>query len=86
MRKRQTVPVHVPRGKATSLYQKFPKPFNNVMEVGQDSFAKYKRRHLDNGGITADIRARGKTIPTDNRWVVPYSPILLKAMNCHLNT
>ena len=45
-------------GRLSNCTKKFPKPFNNVTEVGQDSFPRYKRRHPDGGGITAEIRVR----------------------------
>ena len=61
-------------GRPANCTKKFAKPFNNVTEDGQGSFPRYKRRHPD---------ARGRPIAVDNRWA--YSPILLKAINCHLN-
>lgn len=54
------------------------------MEVGQSSLPKYKLCHLNDDGITANINVGCKTITVDNRWVIPYSWILLNGMNCHL--
>ena len=37
------------------------------------------------GGALAMIKVRGENIEEDNRWVVPYSPVLLRTFNCHVN-
>ena len=65
----------------------FPKPFNSRTILGEGSFPEYCRRSPEEGGNTAMkfVRPLGQSIPVDNRWVVPYSPYLLKRFNCHIN-
>ena len=41
----------------------------------------YRRRTLEDGGFETEV---GK-YKVDNRWIVPYSPLLLKIFNAHIN-
>ncbi|GFW78883.1 uncharacterized protein TNCV_2059041 [Trichonephila clavipes] len=46
----------------------------------------YRRRAPVDGGKQVDIRTRsGEITNFDNSWVVPYSPILCKLFNAHIN-
>ncbi|XP_036340438.1 uncharacterized protein LOC118749766 [Rhagoletis pomonella] len=38
-----------------------------------------------NGGYTTTIKMRSVDIDIDNRWIVPYSPLLSKMFNAHIN-
>ncbi|KAK2705175.1 hypothetical protein QYM36_017279 [Artemia franciscana] len=54
--------------------------------TGNDGYPQYRRRSTEDGGKTAIIKKRnGTTIEVDNQWVVPYSPLLSKTFNAHLN-
>lgn len=52
---------------------------------GNDGYPLYRRRSTDNGGQSATLKMRGCDVDVDNRWVVPYSPILSKAFQAHIN-
>ncbi|GFR67559.1 hypothetical protein ElyMa_000255300 [Elysia marginata] len=42
-------------------------------------------RSPNHGGQELVLDRTTNTIKIDNRWVVPYNPLLLRLMNCHLN-
>ncbi|XP_067120500.1 uncharacterized protein, partial [Centruroides vittatus] len=54
----------------------FPKPFSKETQYGFDGFPKYRRRSAEDGGFTVTL----KNNVLDNRWVVPYSPVLMKSI------
>ena len=64
----------------------FPKPFRETTEVGDDSYALYRRR---NDGLKVKIIIRVNNIPRevhmDNRYVIAYCPELLKFIKSHCN-
>ncbi|CAE1313603.1 unnamed protein product [Acanthosepion pharaonis] len=49
--------------------------------TGIDGYPLYRRRSPAEGGFTAAVKAN----QVDNRWVVPYCPLLSKAFNAHIN-
>ena len=54
--------------------------------TGNDGYPQYRRRSTEDGGKTAILKKRnGTTIEVDNQWVVPYSPLLSKSFNAHIN-
>ena len=57
----------------------FPKPYQNETTIDGDNYPHYRRRDT---GIT--YKRPGNYI-VDNRYVVPYCPILSLLFNCHLN-
>ena len=60
----------------------FPKPFlKETMVDPEKNYATYKRRSPADGGRA--VKHNGKEI--DNRWVVPYNPLLSIRFNCHIN-
>ena len=62
----------------------FPKEFNKQTIVDPENFyAIYRRRDTENGGRTVKHPKNGRMI--DNRWVVPYNPVLSLRYNCHIN-
>ncbi len=56
----------------------YPRQFQTTTLQGKDSYPIYRRRE---DGET--VRVRGHDL--DNRWVVPYSPKLLRRYDCHMN-
>ncbi|XP_073362179.1 uncharacterized protein [Aegilops tauschii subsp. strangulata] len=56
----------------------YPRSFNENAAQGKDSYPVYRRR-----GDGRRAKVRGKML--DNRWVVPYTPYLLRMFNCHIN-
>ena len=61
----------------------FPKSFTEHTITGNDGYPQYRRRSPEQGGIQARLSRR--SMPIDNRWVVPYNPYLLRTFQCHLN-
>lgn len=61
--------------------KKFPKPFLQETKVGDDGYPKYRRRAPENGGFTGVVNK----ILVDNRWVVPYNPVLSRIFDAHIN-
>ncbi|XP_055584901.1 uncharacterized protein LOC129737764 [Uranotaenia lowii] len=66
-------------GKCT---KRFPKPFVTETISGNDGYPLYRRRSPEDGGRFATISGR---IEIDNRWIVPYSPLLSKTFAAHIN-
>jgi hypothetical protein len=66
-------------GKCTKC---FPKNFTDSI-TNVDGYPIYRRRNADNGGQSFTLNIFNADI--DNRWVVPYSPLLSKTFNAHIN-
>jgi len=56
----------------------YPRDFCETALQGKNSYPIYRRR--DDG---QKVKIRREWL--DNRWVVPYNPILLMRYNCHIN-
>ncbi|XP_076759818.1 uncharacterized protein LOC143428657 [Xylocopa sonorina] len=69
-------------GKCTKRY-----PRNLLAETitGNDGYPLYRRRSTKDGGKSIKLKVLNNTIDVDNRCVVPYSPLLLKTYNAHIN-
>lgn len=65
--------------------KKYPRQFISETQTGDDGYPTYKRRSPDNGVNTAVIRVKGTEMRVDNRWVVPYNPVLSRSFNAHIN-
>lgn len=57
---------------------RYPRQFCEATQQGKDSYPIYRRR--DDG---LKVKIRGAEL--DNRWAVPYNPMLLMRYNCHIN-
>lgn len=67
-------------GKCT---KRFPKDFTNDTVTHVDGYQIYRRRSTDSSGQSSVKTISNADI--DNRWVVPYSPLLSKPFNAHIN-
>ena len=65
-------------GKCT---KNFPKPFIEKTKFCEDGYPHYRRLSPAKGGLTTTIRGHR----VDNRWVVPYNPLLSKTFRSHIN-
>ena len=66
--------------------RQYPRNFSDVTVVDDGCFPNYRRRHESNGGFTGTKHVNGSSnVIIDNRWVVPYSPYLLKKYRSHIN-
>ena len=71
------------KGRCTKQY---PRLLVSKTITGNDGYPQYRRRSTEDGGKTAIIKKRnGTTIEVDNQWFVPYSPLLSKTFNAHIN-
>lgn len=61
--------------------KRYPKAFISQTRTDTDGYPTYRRRRPEEGGTTA---TRG-SIQLDNRWVVPFNPVLLRTFNAHIN-
>ena len=48
------------------------------MKTDRDGYPLYRRRSPKNGGHIVKKMIKGKEVVIDNRWLVPYSPLLCK--------
>lgn len=62
--------------------KRYPKTFQDVTIMGQDGYPVYRRR---NNGVTITKKVNGVDVVIDNTWVVPYPPLLLLLLQCHVN-
>ena len=70
-------------GKCT---KRFPKPCETDIITNMDGYPSYRLRDVDNGGQSYELRlSNGVRVDIDNRWVVPYSPLLCKTYEAHIN-
>ena len=65
--------------------KEFPKKYRNDTKTDRDGYPLYRRRSPENGGNIVNKILKGKEVVIDNRWVVPYSPLLCKIFNAHIN-
>ena len=64
--------------------KKFPKEFSHETRKPDDQiYPVYRRRRQAADGRPIQYSYKGRLV--DNRWVVPFSPYLLKKYECHLN-
>ncbi|XP_074115778.1 ATP-dependent DNA helicase PIF1-like [Cotesia typhae] len=61
--------------------KKYPKTFLKETETGEDGYPKYRRRSPADNGIKIMLNG----IEIDNRWVVPYNPVLSRTFKAHIN-
>lgn len=65
--------------------KRYPREFLQETQTGLDGYPLYRRRNPDDGGQTITKIIRNIRIDIDNRWVVPYNPLLSKMFNAHIN-
>lgn len=65
--------------------KRYPRRFVDETRTGDDGYPEYRRRSPAQGGISFERSVRGRTVPINNTWVVPYSPLLCKMFNAHIN-
>jgi hypothetical protein len=65
--------------------KRYPRPFNKETTTGNNGYPTYRRRAPEDGGHQVFIKVGNEEIPMDNRWVVPYSPVLSRTLKTHVN-
>ncbi|GFV41062.1 ATP-dependent DNA helicase [Trichonephila clavipes] len=53
--------------------------------TGNGGYPLYRRRSVEDGGKSVVLKVRNIDIEVDNRWIVPYSPLLSKTFKAHIN-
>ena len=73
-------------GKCTKRY---PMQLLHDTQTGDDGYPLYRRRSPDDGGIKAKLKMRiggvTREIEIDNKWIVPYCPLLSRLFQAHIN-
>ncbi|XP_052740613.1 uncharacterized protein LOC128198563 [Bicyclus anynana] len=65
--------------------KRYPRQLTSDTITGNDGYPLYRRRSPNDNGKTATIRMRNQDVEVDNRWVVPYCPLLSKIFKAHIN-
>ena len=63
--------------------KRYPRALTEQTVTGENGYPLYRRRSSEQGGFTAEIGPQQITV--NNNWVVPYSPLLSKIFNAHIN-
>ena len=74
------------QGKST---KRFPRELLKDTQTGHHDYPLYRRRKPQDGGhiakITKRVRGQSHEVEIDKKWIVPYSPLLSRAFNAHIN-
>jgi hypothetical protein len=65
--------------------KKYPRKLVSDTTTGNDGYPLYCRRSVEDGGKSVVLKVRNIDIEVDNRWIVPYSPLLSKTFKAHIN-
>ncbi len=70
--------------KCTKMY---PRQLVRETQTATDGYPVYRRRNPTEEGLTALLKSgrKNQDLEIDNRWIVPYSPLLLKMFDAHIN-
>ncbi|CAF1558848.1 unnamed protein product [Rotaria magnacalcarata] len=73
-------------GKCTRRY---PRQLLRDTETGEDGYPLYRRRKPEDGGIKTKLKMKinnsNQEIEIDNKWIVPYCPLLSRLFEAHIN-
>ncbi|XP_070141644.1 uncharacterized protein [Drosophila kikkawai] len=69
--------------------KRFPRPLTAETISGNDGYPLYRRRSPDDNGKWIELMVKRNetnvTVIVDNRWIVPYCPLLSKTFSTHCN-
>ncbi|UYV81818.1 hypothetical protein LAZ67_20002585 [Cordylochernes scorpioides] len=81
-----TFNINAPCMKNGKCSKNYPRDLISDTQTGFDGYPRYRRRAPENGGFKGKLKGRGNTeIEVDNKWVVPYSPLLSIMFKAHIN-
>ncbi|GFQ71286.1 helitron_like_N domain-containing protein [Trichonephila clavata] len=69
-------------GRCTKRYLR---DFLKETQTGRDGYPLYRRRRPEDGGFSTVISIRHSEVVVDNRWTVPYCPLLSRMFCAHIN-
>ncbi|GFQ95757.1 ATP-dependent DNA helicase [Trichonephila clavata] len=68
------------------MYKKiYPRDFLKETQTGKDGYPLYRRRRPEDGGFSTFMNVRHSEVVVDNRWIVPYCPLLSRIFCAHIN-
>lgn len=70
---------------ANNCTKRFPRPLLAETISGNDGYPLYRRRSTNDNGRSFVLKVKGKDVLVDNRWIVPYNPLLSKTFQTHIN-
>lgn len=65
--------------------KRFPKTLIFDTVTGNDGYPLYRRRSTADNGKCIVKKINNQDVDIDNRWIVPYSPLLSKTYKAHIN-
>ncbi|GFQ83182.1 ATP-dependent DNA helicase PIF1 [Trichonephila clavata] len=65
--------------------KRYPRDFLKETQTGRDGYPLYRRRRPEDGGFSTVINIRHSEVVVDNRWIVPYCPLLSRIFCAHIN-
>lgn len=65
--------------------KRYPSALLSETVTGNDGYPLYRRRSTEDHGRTTIVRVNQQEVEVANRWIVPYSPFLLKTFEAHIN-
>ncbi|CAF4750159.1 unnamed protein product, partial [Rotaria magnacalcarata] len=67
----------------------YPRQLLRDTETGEDGYPLYRRRKPEDGGIKTKLKMKinnsNQEIEIDNKWIVPYCPLLSRLFEAHIN-
>lgn len=60
--------------------KRYPRDLIAKTITGNNGYPLYRRRSVEDGGRSVVVKIKGQDFHIDNRWIVPYSPILPKSL------
>ncbi|XP_050065101.1 uncharacterized protein LOC126554025 [Aphis gossypii] len=65
--------------------KRYPRTLISETITGNEGYPLYRRRSTADNGKSTIVKLNQQDIEIDNRWIVPYSPILSKTFKAHIN-
>ena len=65
--------------------KRFPRQLVAETISGNDGYPLYRHQSTDDNGRSTIVKVNQQEIEVDNRWVVPFSPLLSKTFKAHIN-
>uniref|UniRef100_A0A8D8QFU6 Helitron helicase-like domain-containing protein n=1 Tax=Cacopsylla melanoneura TaxID=428564 RepID=A0A8D8QFU6_9HEMI len=65
--------------------KRYPRTLVAETITGNDGYPLYRRRSIADNGRSTIVKVNRQEIEVDNRWIVPYSPVLSKTFKAHIN-
>ncbi|KAL4144001.1 hypothetical protein QTP88_006246 [Uroleucon formosanum] len=65
--------------------KRYPRTLISETITGDDGYPLYRRLSTADNGRSTIVKLNQQDIEIDNRWIVPYSPILSKTFKAHIN-